>query len=231
MKKILLGFIAIGLITFVGCGTSKKNISTTIDLDGNTYKTVKIGTQEWMEENLNLDHFQNGDIIQEAKTKEEWFKAGENRQPACCNYDNNSSNGEKYGKLYNFYAVSDPRGLALNGWHVPTDAEWTVLENYLGANGYSDKTGDALKSKYDWKDIRDGTSRNGTDDYGWLGLPGGYLNSLGVFDYIGNYGYWWSSSQYSTDNAWYRDLSRYDDYVYRNDYNKSYGFSVRCLRD
>ena len=230
MKKILLGFIAIGLITFVGCGTSKKNISTTTDFDGNTYKTVKIGTQEWMLENLNLDHFQNGDIIQEVKTKEEWFKAGENRQPAWCNYDNNSSNGEKYGKLYNFYAVSDPRGLALNGWHVPTDAEWTVLENYLGANGYSDKTGDALKSKYDWKDIRDGTSRNGTDDYGWLGLPGGDRRPNGNFYDIGNRGDWWSSSEYKGLNAWGRSLYYYHN-VYRLYSGKEDGFSVRCLRD
>ena len=94
MKKMLIGFIAIGLLTLVGCGKSS---------------SVKIGEQEWMSQNLNVDHFRNGDILPEVKTKEEWVKAGEENQPAWCYYENNPSNGEKYGKLYNWYAVSDLR--------------------------------------------------------------------------------------------------------------------------
>ena len=177
-----------------------------------------------------MDHFQNGDKIQEAKTDSEWEKAGKNKEPAWCYYDNNSSNGKKYGKLYNFYAVNDPRGLAPNGWHIPSDAEWTVLTDYLTNNGHSGTEGRALKAKFGWNDFR-GNSANGTDDYGFLGLPGGYRFKGGDFNNIGYYGYWWSSSQYWTVAAWFRDLHRGNDAVNRAISTKGDGFSVRCLRD
>ena len=231
MKKILLGFIAISLLTLVGCRTSKRNISATIAVEVSTWKTVKIGEQEWTTENLNLGHFQNGDIIQEAKTKEEWEKAGKNGEPAWCYYCNNSSNGEKYGKMYNWYAVNDRRGLAPNGWHVPTHAEWTVLTDYLTSNGHRGKEAIALKSKSSWKDKRDGTSGNGTDVYGWLGLPGGGRNNDGYFYFIGGNGSWWSSSQNVTSNAWACGLNGSLDYVAIGNSSKEAGFSVRCLRD
>ena len=234
MKKILFGFIAIGLLTFVECGTSRRNISTIKDVDGNTYKTVKIGTQEWMAENLIVEHFSNGDIIQAAKTDAEWYKAGDNEEPAWCYYDNNSSNGEKYGKLYNFYAVIDPRGLAPDGWHVPTNSGWTLLRDYLSANGNEGTEGDALKSKSGWNDVDD-QSGNGTDDYGFNGLPGGQRYgvsySAGSFDDIGNYGHWWSSSQDGPNFAWKRSLLYLNGRVNRGGSRKESGFSVRCLRD
>jgi len=96
------------------------------------FKTVEIGEQVWMAENLNVSTFRNGDPIPQARTQEEWKKAGENKQAAWCYYDNNPANGKKYGKLYNYYATSDPRGLAPNGWHIPTDSEWKTLIKYLG---------------------------------------------------------------------------------------------------
>ena len=215
MKKILIGFIAIGLLTFVGCGKSS---------------SVKIGEQEWMSQNLNVDHFRNGDIIPEVKTKEEWVKAGEENQPAWCYYENNPSNGEKYGKLYNCYAVSDPRGLAPDGWHIPADAEWTVLTDYLTANGHDGTEGIALKATSGWNDYN-GQSGNGTDNYGWNGLPGGIRGSNGNFNNIGGYGYWWSSSQHNSNNAWNRSIGESYDEVDRSFNLKDYGFSVRCLRD
>ena len=224
MNKILLGFIAIGLFTLVSCNIFKNNTIT--DFEGNSYKTVKIGTQEWMAENLNVEHFINGDVIQEAKTDSEWQKAGKNEEPAWCYYDNNSSNGEKYGKLYNFYAVTDPRSLAPNGWHVPTDAEWTLLTDHLSANGHSGKEGIALKATSGWN-----SGGNGTDDYGFSGLPGGARYSFGNFDGIGDYGYWWSSSQYSTGYVWDRKVNHNSGTVYRGYSSKEDGFSVRCLRD
>ena len=193
-------------------------------IDNKVYKSVRIGKQEWMVKNLNVEQFRNGDIIPEAKTNEEWKKAGRNKQPAWCYYTNNSSNGEKYGKLYNFYAVIDSRGLAPNGWHVPTDAEWTVLEDYLTANGHDGREGTALKATSRW----DG---NGTDDYGWKALPGGTRSFDGDFDYIGYGGSWWSSSQLSTYGAWSRELNYSNDYVGSYNYGKRSGFSVRCLRD
>ena len=96
-------------------------------------QTVTIGTQVWMTKNLDVSTFRNGDPIPEVKTQEEWEEAGKNKQPAWCYYDNDPKNGEKYGKLYNWYAVNDPRGLAPTGWHVPTDAEWRTLTVYLGS--------------------------------------------------------------------------------------------------
>jgi uncharacterized protein (TIGR02145 family) len=191
------------------------------------YPKVTIGKQVWMTENLNVDKFRNGDPIPHAKTDEEWVKARENGQPAWCYYDhravqNDSANGDKYGKLYNWYAVNDPRSLAPKGWHIPTDDEWTVLTNFLG--GYEvDKK---MKSTSGWE-----YNLNGNNSNGFSGLPGGYRDCSGTFTQIGGDGNWWSSAEYGTYDAWYRNLFAAHDYVYRNYCNKGNGFSVRCLRD
>ena len=95
------------------------------------YKSVKIDNQEWMAENLNIDKFRNGDRIPEVKINEEWEKAGNEKKPAWCFYDNDPANGEKYGKLYNWHAVNDPRGLAPEGWHVPSDEEWKNFNRFF----------------------------------------------------------------------------------------------------
>ncbi|MGB1104368.1 MAG: fibrobacter succinogenes major paralogous domain-containing protein [Crocinitomicaceae bacterium] len=182
---------------------------------------VTIGNQLWMNENLNVDKFRNGDPIPEAKTDEEWVNAGKNKQPAWCYYDNDTANGTKYGKLYNWYAVNDSRGLAPEGWHVPTDEEWTVLTDYLGGE---DVAGTKMKSKNRWE--KDG---NGTNESGFSGLPGGFRFSLGIFS--NNGGYWWSSTENWKGSAWYRLLKYHDGGVYKLHYAKDLGLSVRCLRD
>tara|TARA_Y100000766_G_scaffold247876_1_gene229327 strand:- start:123 stop:791 length:669 start_codon:yes stop_codon:yes gene_type:complete len=222
MKKILIVFVAIGLLTFVGCGNEGSGLT---DADGTIYKCV-IGKQEWMSHNLNVEHFRNGDIIPEVKTDEDWERAGEEKRPAWCYYENEKSNGEKYGKLYNWYAVNDPRGLAPEGWHVPIETEWTALIDYLSANGHDKEESKVLKSISGW-----GYDGNGTDDYGWNGLPGGLRGYNGDFNNIGSYGLWWSSSQYSVDDAWGRSLDYSYDVVYISYLSKKAGFSVRCLRD
>jgi uncharacterized protein (TIGR02145 family) len=183
---------------------------------------VKIGNQIWMAANLNTDRFGNGELIQEAVRAAEWKRAGENKQPAWCYYDNDSKNGDKYGRLYNWYAVADARGLCPVGWHVPIDAEWTLLINYLGGETAA---GEKMKSANGWKS-------NGTNESAFSGLPGGYRGSLdGAFSDIGNYGYWWSSSEFSTANAMIRDLFYYTGYADRDFSYGLHGFSVRCLRD
>jgi len=188
-----------------------------------TFKEVKIGNQIWMAENLNVDRFRNGDLIPEARTNTEWEKAGKEGKPAWCYYDNDPKNGEKYGKMYNWYAVNDPRGLAPEGWHIPSDYEWTQLVSYLGGKNVS---GIKMKSKSGWMD-----NGNGNNDSGFSGLPGGQCDIYGTFYYIGNDGYWWSSTEHGTSTAWYRPLGYYGGNVFRNYYYKPYGFSVRCLRD
>jgi uncharacterized protein (TIGR02145 family) len=198
-----------------------------------------------MSENLNVDKFRNGDPIPHAKTDEEWEKAGENGEPAWCYYNNNPDNGDRYGKLYNWYAVNDPRGLAPEGWKIPLNEDWTTLAVavYLGGDRNKNmdlkqriKTrfevylrGDAgrkMKSTSGWKD--DG---NGTNSSGFLGLPGGIRLYNGRFYSIGEYGIWWSSSEIYTDHVWGHFLYFDDDNVGISVFSKGLGLSVRCLRD
>jgi len=186
-------------------------------------QTVTIGTQVWMTKNLDVSTFRNGDPIPQAKTDEEWVKAGDNKQPAWCYYENDPANGAKYGKLYNWYAVSDSRGLAPVGYHVPSDAEWEKLVDYLGGEG---KAGDKMKSKQGWAE--DG---NGTNSSGFSGLPGGARGSNGTFFNFGKDGYWWSCTGSNTYDAWLCLLSCSNGNVLRYYSNKEKGFSVRCLRD
>ena len=112
-------------------------------------QTINIGTQVWMAKNLDVCTFRNGDQILQARTNNEWIKAGENNQPAWCYYDNDSAKGTKFGKLYNWHTVNDPRGLAPIGYHIPMDAEWTVLINFLGGES---QAGKKMKSLSGWKE-------------------------------------------------------------------------------
>jgi uncharacterized protein (TIGR02145 family) len=184
---------------------------------------VTIGQQVWMTKNLDVSTFRNGDPIPQAKTDEEWEAAGENQQPAWCYYNNDPQNEEIYGKLYNWYAVNDKRGLAPEGYHVPTDAEWTQLSDYLGGE---DVAGKKMKSTSGWFE-----NGNGTNESGFNGLPGGVRYNNGTFRYQGDDGYWWSASEFNADVAYNRLLDRSSDDLGRNDGNKGGGFSVRCLRD
>ncbi|MBM3451578.1 MAG: hypothetical protein FJX84_00395 [Bacteroidetes bacterium] len=185
-------------------------------------QTVTIGTQVWMTKNLDVATFRNGDPIPQAKTNEEWEKAATEGKPAWCYYDNDTANGAKYGKLYNWYAVNDSRGLAPVGYHIPSDEEWHILTDSLGGEA----AGTKMKSKSGWAE-----NGNGTNSSGFSGLPGGFRYSLGNFFFMGFYGYWWSSTEYITYYAWYRYLSYDHGRVSRDDSDKGKGFSVRCLRD
>jgi len=186
-------------------------------------QTVTIGTQVWMTKNLDVSTFRNGDPIPEAKTNEEWEKAGENQQPAWCYYNNYPANGAKYGKLYNWYAVNDSRGLAPSGYHIPSDAEWTILTDFLGGD---EVAGTKMMSKSGWAE-----NGKGTNTSGFSGLPGGNRSGNGPFYDVGGDGYWWSSTEGRTLVAWIRTLHYDDGYVLRYNLNKGDGFSVRCLRD
>jgi uncharacterized protein (TIGR02145 family) len=186
-------------------------------------KDVIIGDQIWMVENLNVSNFQNGDPIPEAKTDEEWQKAGQNEQPAWCYYANDPLNGVKYGKLYNWYAVIDPRGLSPHGWHVPDELEFDKLINYLGGK---DIGGKKMKSENDWMD-----NGNGTNESGFSGLPGGHRGPKGTFADISIYSHWWSSTEKNTGNAWFIYLFCQMNIVGWVSAYKAKGMFVRCLRD
>jgi uncharacterized protein (TIGR02145 family) len=189
----------------------------------NNYETVTIGTQVWMVKNLDVDHYRNGDSIPQVTDKGQWLKL---TTGAWCYNKNSDSLGKIYGKLYNWYAVNDPRGLAPSGYHVPSDAEWTVLSNYLGgesvAGGKMKETGTTH-----WISPNEGA----TNSSGFIGLPGGYRDSSGVYDFIIIGGVWWSSTELNATYAWYRTLYYYDTSILRDYSLKVCGFSVRCVRD
>ena len=188
---------------------------------------ITIGTQTWTSKNLDVSTFRNGEAIPEAKNAEEWSKASENNTAVYCYYGYDSKNGKVYGKLYNWYAVNDSRGLAPKGYHIPSDAEWTVLTDFLGGE---DKAGKKMKSKTGWQ--KNGKkSGNGNNSSGFNGLPGGYCGDYGYFNYITGNGYWWSSSEDDTGFAWGRLLYYSNTSVDRYFNSEDYGLSVRCLRD
>lgn len=189
-------------------------------------QTITIGDQVWMTKNLNVDKFRNGDPIPEAKTDEDWIKAGENKQPAWCYYENDPANGEKYGKLYNWYAVNDPRGLAPEGWHVPSDSEWIQLINYLGGKKVA---GGKMKTTSEWE----APNTDASNSSGFSGLPGGFRQGhSGQFIFMTGYGYWWSSTEggSSTKNAWAKGLS-YSNGAITIGSSKESGYSFRCIKD
>jgi len=193
-----------------------------VDVDGNYYKIVKIGTQWWMAENLRVKHFRNSDPVREVTDKTEWHNLN---TAAYCYYNNDSNIESEYGLLYNWKAVNDDRGIAPNGWHVPTDSELQILENYLGGRG---KAGGKMKES--------GTAHWYYPNYasnssGFTALPGGYRDSNGDFAGFRGFGFLWTSTKSHNSGAWYR----YMDHMYleldRSYCNKRFGFSIRCVKD
>ena len=178
-----------------------------------------IGTQTWTTKNLDVTKYRNGDAIPQVQDKNAWAKL---KTGAWCYYENKTANGTTYGKLYNWFAVNDTRGLAPKGYHIPTDAEWTILTDNLG-----DEAGTKMKSSSGWK-----YNGNGTNTGGFAGLPGGFRGGYGDFNgVVGANGYWWSSSEDGTYDAWCRYLDSNNGVVSKNYNNKLVGLSVRCLRD
>ena len=177
-----------------------------------------------MAENLNVSRFQNGDLIPEAQSEAEWKRAGENKQPAWCYYDNDSKNGDKYGRLYNWYAVADASGLCPLGWHIPSDAEWSILVNYLGGKKVA---GGKMKALNNWN----APNTEASNESKFNGFPGGNRSFNGSFNVVETKGAWWSSTEYETYFAWYRDLSCSLGASDRLNCTKRFGFSVRCIKD
>ena len=212
---------------------------TITDIDGNTYNTVLIASQCWMAENLKTTTYRNGTSIPNVTNNTAW---GDLTTGAYVWYQNDISWKGPYGALYNGHAAVDANGLCPTGWHVPKNGEWTNLTDFIG--GTNSPHGNELKSCRQ-VDSPEGGGCNttqhprwneddddwGTDDYGFSGLPGGYRSELGFFYAIGYLGLWWSSTEYSSTNVWYRCLDYYDGYVEVDNYDKQRGFSVRCLRD
>jgi uncharacterized protein (TIGR02145 family) len=224
MKKTISKLAVIILIAACNKSSTTATIPPLTDIDGNVYGTVKTCTQIWMKQNLNTSHYRNGDPIPKVTDTTAWNALNTG---AWCWYNNDSATyAATYGKLYNGYAINDPRGIAPVGWHLPSDAEWTILENCLG--GFS-VAGGAMKES--------GTTHwiapNGgaTNSSGFTGLPGGYRSGIGSFDNIKLYGFWWSTTEFDQYSLWSRNLYFDNKYMGRVINGKRIGLSVRCIRD
>jgi len=220
---------------------------------------ITLGKQVWMSENLNVDKFRNGDPILHAKTDEEWNIASENKQPAWCYYKNNPDNGDRYGKLYNWYATNDSRGLAPLGWRVPTHEDWIHLIDFLGGEKIAGKKMKSLKywasqsTEFVPADDYTDYQTNKSNEVGFIGLPGG-IRGNDKFTEINYIGLWWSSSEassinyneapteahpndikenhsYGGTNAWCLQLYYNQRHAFTVEQKKLVGCSVRCIKD
>ncbi len=252
-------FIIFLILSLFGCvekdkkdfDSSSLKVGTVVDIYGNEYDFIRIGDQDWMSENLRVSRYNDGTEILSGLSNEEWEKTKEGAYSIYSHeiiegIDSEENMLESYGKLYNWYAVSDDRGLCPEGWRVPVDEDWLELTSYLVEN-YKEITNEnvanALKScrqvdtplegKYDtdehprWDadDIND-VKR---DKFGFSALPGGLRDSYGEFQKLGHYGIWWSANE--EEGTWGRYMTYNLGNIFRSYGNKSYGFSVRCVRN
>ncbi|MDB5228648.1 MAG: hypothetical protein JWN78_2841 [Bacteroidota bacterium] len=202
--------------------TTNNNSSTVTDIDGNVYHTVNIGGQIWMKENLNTTKYRNGDPIPNVSDYTDWSYL---TTGAYCDYNNLPANSATYGRLYNWYAVNSGL-LCPVGWHVPSEAEWTALETFVGTaspGGKLKETGTAH-----WYSPNAGA----TNESGWTGLPGGSRFSTGSFYNLTYNGYWWSATEGSDISyARYHFLDFNLTFIYGDEDYKVDGISVRCIKD
>ena len=238
MKKTIISLFALVFIYFCTPTPQEAPNTFTDSRDSKVYKTVTIGNQVWMAENLAYLPSVVGPAT-ESFTEPHYYVYGYDGTNVTA--AKGTTNYNKYGVLYNWPAALTA---CPEGWHLPSDAEWTQLEEYLIANGYNydgSTTGNKIAksmANYSGWNTSSTVGAVGNTDYpeyrnksGFTALPGGYRGINGAFDNIGRYGYWWSSTQRSTDSAWYRYLSYSFSSVSRYDCPKGHGFSVRCVRD
>jgi len=185
-------------------------------------ETIKVGSQEWMTKNLEVITFSNGDTIPQAKTNEEWYLAGKYQRPAWCYYNNDPEMGKKYGKLYNYYALTDDRGISPYGYRIADAEDWAELIQLTGGKS---NAAYYLKAKIGW--IENG---EGNNEIKFTALPGGYRDIYGSFSSVGSTGYWWIGDGYDYFKEtimmtyWSKGTGNY------LAFNPRYGFSVRCLK-
>jgi len=199
------------------------NTATVVDIDGNIYKVAKIGSQYWMTENLKVTHYRNGDAIPKVTNNTEWENS---TTGAYCHYDNDDSNADTYGSLYNWYVVNDGRNIAPTGWHVPSDEEWQTLVDYLGG---SEVAGGKMKESgtAHWYSPNTGA----TNESGFSALPGGSRNSNGTYGSMGIRAGIWSSTEAGGNIAYQRAMYYAHAAISHIGDSKRDGKSIRCVRD
>lgn len=207
-------------------GWDEINDSTVTDIDGNVYKIVKIGTQIWMAENLKVTHYNDGTLIPNYTTMANW---GALTAGARCSHSNNTANVNTYGYLYNWYAATDLRRIAPEGWRVPTDSDWTVLSEYLGGESVAGGKLKATGYTY-WNSPNTGA----TNSTGFNALGGGYYHtSVSNFVSIREYGRWWSSTNRTSIDAYDRNLNYFYKKLFRDETGarKNDALSIRCIKE
>ncbi len=221
-QNFALSGVSTNVGTLQACNGNVQN-GTVSDNNGHTYVTVQIGTQEWMAENLRTTKYANGDPIPNITDNTQWQNL---TTGAWAHYNNDSQYENPYGKLYNWYTVDDPRNVCPTGWHVPSDQEWIILTTFLGGELVAGGKMKSSGTQY-WLS----PNQDATNESGFSGLPGGGRADSGPSFYIGEAGYWWSSTEYDTSEALLIYLVNDDGYVEGGDDPKEAGVSVRCLRD
>lgn len=220
----------IAQITFSGNGVSNIIITVTqninpilTDIDNNIYNTVQIGTQIWMKENLKVIHYSNNVPIIYVTNNSTWTTQSTG---AYCWYNNDISNKDIYGALYNWYTVADSRGICPIGWHIPSDIEWTALTDYLGGESVASSKMKEIGTAH-WLSPNDGA----TNESGFTALPGGgRTNNTGAFVSLYSGSNYWSSTLV-TSYSWSRSLYVSDPICYRYQSQRALGFSVRCVKN
>lgn len=204
---------------------STANLVTTVtDIDGNIYNTVTIGSQVWMKENLKVTKYKDGTAISNITDNTQWTNL---TTGAYCYYDNNSGFNNTYGKLYNWYATNDSRGLAPAGWHIPSESEWITLMNFLGGQSVC---GGALKATSLWNSPNTGA----TNSSGFTAVAAGFrFDDTGTFTFssVGSGSYFWSTKQISSTTARGYTLNYNYTWLANTDVSKPRGFSIRCIKD
>ncbi len=220
-------FILMLFVIILSCKKDKTEEApqTVTDIDGNTYKTVKIGNQVWMAENLRTIQFNDGVDIPNITESSDWNYL---ITPACCWYDNDESTYKNnYGAIYNWYAVN-PAGKSIcpEGWHIPTDVEFNTLIEYLGSDSIA---GGKLKETgtQNWNS----PNTEATNESGFTALPGGLRSNVGLFYNINFKGTYWSATENDAQTAWYRIVYNNRKDVYKSNYYKTMGASVRCVKN
>lgn len=216
--KVLLTILAVWFLSQLYAGSA---ISQVTDIDGNEYTTYTVGNYVWTVTNLNVERYRNGDPIPQVQDTKEWasLKTG-----AWCWFENNTENGKIYGKLYNWYAVNDPRGLAPQGWHIPSEEEWDALIEHFGGK---EEAGAKLKNYEIWESPNLGA----TYTCKFKALPGGFRQKNGEFYGTGKYGGFWMSTVNDEGLAWAAYMNNYLKDIFLNPYDKNVGLSVRLVKD
>lgn len=218
VKTLALVFVLGGSLTL----SAQKAGETVKDVDGNEYKTVVIGSQTWFAENLKTTKYASGKAIPNVTDKTKWVDC---KSAAYCWYDNNSSNKDEYGALYNWYVINTAN-ICPNGWHVATDQDWTTLVNKIGGEEKAAAKLRETGTKH-WKEEVEGAS----NEYGFNMLAGGFRDAYGNFTWQTIDAGYWTATGKTPSYAWNRTAFYYDQHINRHEIQKCFGYSVRCVKN